>query len=85
MGAQKGYVMASADTEYCTRCGNVLRRKVVRLELNWKTLEWTTEDKPWPEAESQGCFPFGPDCVQPALDGLPQTPQQKAKTRARGI
>jgi hypothetical protein len=53
----------------CERCGKVIKRKAMWLELNCTTGEWTTPDKPWPEAESQGAFPFGSECVKPALLG----------------
>lgn len=53
----------------CERCGRIITRRATWLELNCATGAWTTPDKPWKVEESQGAFPFGPDCVAPALAG----------------
>lgn len=52
---------------HCHRCGKLLRDSATWLELNCRTHKWTTRDKPWPDQESQGCFPFGKECVKAAL------------------
>lgn len=53
----------------CYRCERIITRRATWLELNCHTGAWTTPDKPWKTEESQGSFPFGPDCVAPALAG----------------
>ena len=57
--------------EYCSRCGQELDlSRIVWFEVNCRTHEvWETTDessKPdWSDTEdSQGCFPYGPDCAK---------------------
>lgn len=52
---------------YCERCEQRITTQYVWLELNQNSLKWTTLDKPWPKAESQGCFRFGLNCYKKAL------------------
>lgn len=50
----------------CTRCGKKLKAKdIVFLELNTATGKFCESDTV-PEKDSQGCFPFGPDCARHA-------------------
>jgi hypothetical protein len=55
--------------DHCTCCGRVLNPGRIKwLELNCRTGEWTDpEVAPWPEADSQGCFPFGIACAKRRL------------------
>ena len=55
-----------AEEDACTRCGKyVALEKRVWLELNCMTGVYSLADAaPLPEAESQGCFMFGPDCAK---------------------
>jgi len=56
-----------ASTEcFCQRCHAPLDpARTVWLDLNWRSGRY--RDEPWPEAESQGCFAFGPDCARAVL------------------
>lgn len=56
--------------QYCYKCRKLLNpKKIVWLELNMKTNIFSSEL--CPENESQGMFPFGPDCAK-KVDGKKQ-------------
>lgn len=51
--------------QQCTRCGrDVHPARTTWLELNALTLKYYAEPGNVPQNESQGWFPFGPDCAQ---------------------
>lgn len=51
---------------YCERCRQLLNpATAVWLELSTRTGLYS--DEKLPEAESQGCFTFGPDCARTVL------------------
>lgn len=55
------------DCERCERCGKKLKRGTQKyLELNARTGEWQREGSV-DDADSQGSFPFGPDCQRTVL------------------
>lgn len=51
------------DQVHCYRCDKPIVTQPVLLELNSRTNRWSDPATPLPEAESQGCFPFGADCA----------------------
>lgn len=59
--------MENQQDQSCTNCDRPIGAGVVWLELNTRTLGWHTPGSV-PEDESQGCFPFGPDCARAALE-----------------
>ena len=61
----------------CIRCGKwITPGGEVYLELNCMTGQFSLAGAPLitPEAHSQGCFPFGPDCAR-----KPNAPKTKAQ------
>ena len=57
---------------YCEKCGSYLNEdKAVWLELSCKTGRYNKLGGEGycalPPEESQGCFPFGPDCAKKVL------------------
>lgn len=54
------------DPIFCERCHQQLNpTTAIWLDLNNRTNRYS--DEAWPEAESQGCFAFGPDCARSVL------------------
>jgi hypothetical protein len=51
----------------CTHCERILNEaKMTYLELSFETGRWYPPGE-CPEAESQGCFPFGKTCARTVL------------------
>lgn len=59
------------ERQRCQRCDEELHPdRIVWLELNSHTGEWTKEAKEWTDGpESQGWFPFGVACAKRRLKG----------------
>lgn len=58
--------MKTSEPIYCEKCGRELNpKRIVWLELNCMTGLYHREGEV-PEEDSQGWFPFGPDCAKKA-------------------
>lgn len=68
------------QTDYCERCDERLdSTKAVWLELNTNTRRYA-EAGTVPEAESQGCFTFGPACARAVLKAGGENERIKGRT-----
>jgi hypothetical protein len=59
---------SAAGPTYCTRCREMLKRRVVWLSLNCRTGRYSVEPIENPD-EDQGAHPFGLACSRRALKG----------------
>lgn len=60
--------IAASYPQHCERCGKLLdNERIVWLELNQNSGRYH-EDGMVPEEESQGSFPFGPDCAAAVME-----------------
>jgi hypothetical protein len=55
-----------ASPTYCTRCGELLKGRVVWLSLNCRTGRYSVEPVENPD-EDQGAHPFGVACSRAAI------------------
>lgn len=69
--------MTEQQDIHCERCGEKLNPyKAVWLDLNWRTHKYAPIGKTWPEADSQGGFPFGAACARSTLQSQHLTPAE---------
>lgn len=72
---------------YCTKCDEELKPgRAVWLELNCMTGQYRAEGDPeFPEADSQGWFPFGSKCAKRALAEQVDTEARDQENRGRKV